>query len=67
MNFLTALAAFIGRNVEVYQTGQLITGELVAVGVNSFVVNVVANSYEVPVIPLTVFQQNVEFVRILPA
>ncbi|KPV55241.1 MULTISPECIES: hypothetical protein [Paenibacillus] len=67
MNFSQALAAFIGRKIEAFLTNQFVQGTLLGVGDGFFTVLVPNPSYTSPTIQVTVFNQNVEFVRILAA
>lgn len=67
MSFLETLAQYVGRDIEVFQTAQLLTGRLLSVGNGSFTVLVVSNSYSVPSTEVQVFVPSVEYVRILAA
>ncbi|MGF9915099.1 hypothetical protein ABEX47_08925 [Paenibacillus ehimensis] len=67
MNFSQALATFIGRRIEAFLTNQFVQGTLLGVGDGFFTVEVPNPSYTTPTTQVTVFIQNVEFVRILAA
>ncbi|MFD0693964.1 hypothetical protein ACFQZT_07660 [Paenibacillus sp. GCM10027628] len=65
MSFTDALAGFIGRTIEVFQMSQFLQGTLLSVGNGFFSIEVTGSGYYPPTGEVTVFVQNVEFVRIL--
>jgi hypothetical protein len=66
MDFSQALARFIGRSVEAFQSTQLITGTLVGVSESFSTVQVTPNAYTSGE-QMNVININIEYVRILPA
>ncbi|TFE27186.1 hypothetical protein [Cohnella luojiensis] len=67
MDFADILATFIGRTVEVFQTTQFLSGQLVAVTPGTFTVQTSQNIYTPSTVRVNVVIENTEFVRILPA
>ncbi|CAM4411569.1 hypothetical protein L1N85_25500 [Paenibacillus alkaliterrae] len=65
MDFTQALARFIGRSVEVFQTTQFIVGTLSGVSEGFFTVQQAPDAYSAGG-QVTVLEANIEFVRILP-
>jgi hypothetical protein len=65
MNFSERLSIYTGQNVEVFLANNFYTGELLSVGDGVFTVRVSDQSYYNPPNDVTIFQSNVEFVRIL--
>lgn len=65
MNFSQILAQYINRAVEVYLPNQTPFGRLRSVGSESFVVEVQNGSYVTPTELVTIFNDNVQGVRVI--
>ncbi|GIO89965.1 hypothetical protein [Paenibacillus lactis] len=66
MNFLEAIRQFIGRTVEVVQPGQFLQGRLASAVDGVVTIEIVSSSYIPSVEQVTVFGNNITFIRILP-
>lgn len=67
MTFAEMLAAYIGSQIEVFQTNGFFTGELLETNPNYFVLETAGGTYPTPVQPVTIVNDSVQFVRILTA
>jgi hypothetical protein len=65
MNFEQLLAGYIGRSVEVFLSNTFYTGLLLSVGTGLFTVEVSDSTYYAPVERVTIFTDQVSFVRII--
>jgi hypothetical protein len=65
MSFEQLLAGYIGRSVEVFLSNAFYAGRLLSVGTGLFTVEVSDATYYAPVEQVTVFADQVSFVRIL--
>ncbi|MEF2965952.1 hypothetical protein V3851_08930 [Paenibacillus sp. M1] len=66
MNFEERLSAFIGRMVEAVSTNQFLDGRLLRTGNRQFTIQVDSTSYIPQPREVTVFTDNIAYVRIPP-
>lgn len=66
MDFSEILATFVGRTVEVVQTNQFLQGQLRSSANGLITVEVVSSNYIPTSQVVTVFNDSISFVRILP-
>ncbi|WP_127590123.1 hypothetical protein [Paenibacillus lautus] len=66
MNFSEILATFVGRTVEVIQTNQFLQGQFRSSSDGLITVEVVSSNYIPTSQVVTVFNDTISFVRILP-
>lgn len=67
MNLSEILANFLGRTVEVFQDNQLITGTLLSIVDGLFTVQVLSSTYIPTSQQVTISNENVIMIRVLPA
>lgn len=67
MDFSDILATFIGRSVEVMQISQFLQGRLLSAADGIITVEVVSSNYIPSSQVVTVLNDSISFVRILPA
>jgi hypothetical protein len=65
MNFSDLLSGYIGRTVEAFLENQFYTGVLVSVQDGSFTLQITDTTYTGIPIPITIFNIQVVYVRIL--
>ncbi|EHB66947.1 MULTISPECIES: hypothetical protein [Paenibacillus] len=66
MNFIEALRSFIGRSVELVQPGQFLQGRLASAADGIVTIEIASTSYIPAAEVVTVFSNNITFIRILP-
>ena len=66
MNFSEILATFVGRTIEIVQTYQFLQGRLTSAANGLVTVEVVSSNYIPTSQVVTVLNENISFVRILP-
>ncbi|MBJ6363045.1 hypothetical protein ACFOQM_17630 [Paenibacillus sp. GCM10012307] len=65
MNFEQLLSDYIGRQIEVFLSSNYYTGDLLSTGNGQFTILVTDPSYQTPTEQVTLFSNQVSFVRIL--
>ena len=66
MNFSEIMATYVGRSIECFQQGNMLSGKLLGVTPGTLQVEVVRNIYSPVSGEVTVMDINIDFVRILP-